>query len=100
MPDHEDIYINGFLFAADIDMGIPATREDPGENRALLAVYIEGDDGEWVELPSWSKKIEDAISSYLFDKEKYAMLYGKHELPESRGTKTGQLVAMHLEEEE
>jgi hypothetical protein len=67
---YEDIYINGFYFAADVDHGCRQTHDDPGEPASLLAVYIQGDDG-WIELDAWHPEVERAISLFVFDRERY-----------------------------
>jgi hypothetical protein len=71
MPDYEDIFINGFYFAADVDHGCRATIDDPGEPAGLLAVYIRADDDGWEELESWNPEIERAIGLFVVDYEKY-----------------------------
>jgi hypothetical protein len=78
MPDYENIYVNGFNFACDVDMGIRPSRDDPGEPGEILEIYIENEDG-LVPLPKpWPRRLVDIICLYIFHREEYEEKHGKN----------------------
>lgn len=78
MPDYEGIYINGFEFACNVDMGVSPSHDDPGEPGEILEIFVENEDGLSPVPPPWKKELVDILCMSIFNPEEYEAKHGRN----------------------